>query len=554
MALTGCESGFQRIDSQVQKLLIETSDRLGPDALPPDDHSPEKHLSPQITTDPTARTPPTNNPSAAQLQVKVMGEAEDVLARLRAYNQVEGQARELDLDATLEYASSHSREYRFAEEEYVLAALRMLVEEHRWGPQFFDDVLATASANGDDGLFDSSLNLVNDFHVTQRLPYGGEVSARALARATEDLHQRVAGENVQDASIILSADIPLLRGAGLVAQEDRIQAERNLVYAARDFEQFRRDFLFDIAQDFLDLVLSQNNVANAERQVARLQLVEQRQRRLYEAGRTTRFEAALAEQSTVSGLDTLNSRRESFRLAVDRFKVRLGIPLEESVTIAPSSLELPIPDADIEQAVRLSALYRLDVQTQRDRVDDAIRGVANARNQLLPDLNLVGAAVMNTDPERTRAGVTFTPDDNRYSGGLSLSLPLDREIERLNVRQAQIQLERTRRGYDSLRDEVAVNVRAAVRDIDRARYTLQIQEKSVAIGEQRKASIEAAPDRATARDQNDAANELLRAQDRRDSARRDLQVAILRYLRETGQLRVSREGRVLPLSGMQVRP
>jgi hypothetical protein len=118
------------------------------------------------------------------------------------------------------------------------------------------------------------------------------------------------------------------------------------------------------------------------------------------------------------------------------------------------------------------------------------------------------------------------------------------------LRQAQISLERAIRSYDELRDVIAVAVRSAVRDIDLARYTLQIQERNIEIGEQRKASIEAAPDRATARDAADAADELLEAQDRRDSAKRDLQVAILRYLLETGQLRVTPDGLIRPLDGM----
>ena len=93
-----------------------------------------------------------------------------------------------------------------------------------------------------------------------RVLLAGGLGPQNLARATEDLHHRVAGENVQDAAIILEADIPLLRGAGLAAREDLIQSERDLIYAARDFEEFRRQFLFDIAREFLDLVLLQRGV------------------------------------------------------------------------------------------------------------------------------------------------------------------------------------------------------------------------------------------------------------------------------------------------------
>ena len=51
------------------------------------------------------------------------------------------------------------REFRFQEETYLLAAMRLLIERHLWGPRFFNDVLATVDADGDDGLFDTSLDL-----------------------------------------------------------------------------------------------------------------------------------------------------------------------------------------------------------------------------------------------------------------------------------------------------------------------------------------------------------------------------------------------------------
>ena len=553
VATTGCESGFKKIDHRVDALIAQSSQSMGPDAYPPPTSSivsepPAVH----DVSNPAEEHPPTLNPSAAELPFAAVQDADDVLARLNAYNQVKGEPLPLDFNKAVAYATAGSREYQFAEEQYVLAGLRLLIERHRWGPRFFDDVSAIASGTSDGGLYDTSLRLINELRVTQKLPYGGEISARALAQATEDLHHRVAGEDVQDAAVILTADIPLLRGAGLAAREDLIQSERNLIYAARDFEQFRRDFLFDISQDFLSLVVQQQAVANAERQVTRLREVEDRERTLYESGRSTRFQAALAEQSTVSALDTLNTRREALRLAIDRFKVRLSIPIDRSVVIMPSGIDLAIPAADMERAVRLAMAYRLDLQTQRDQVADAKRHVDVARNQLEPDLNFNGAFTVPTDPSRRRAGLKFSSEDSFFVAGVTLGLPLDRDIERISVRQAQIELARQQRDTDQLRDNIAVNVRAAVRDIDRARYTLEIQERSIAIGQQRIESIEAAPDRASARDASDAANELARAQDRRDSARRDLQVAILRYLQETGQLRITPEGFVSPLRGMSV--
>jgi hypothetical protein len=127
---------------------------------------------------------------------------------------------------------------------------------------------------------------------------------------------------------------------------------------------------------------------------------------------------------------------------------------------------------------------------------------------------------------------------------VTLGLPVDREIERLTVRETEIELARSQRGYEELRDDVVVSVRSSVRDIDRARYSLQIQEKNIDVAQQRLASLEAAPERAEVRDRNEAVEELYQAKNQRDTAKRDLQLAILNYLLETGQLRVTSEGKV----------
>jgi regulator of protease activity HflC (stomatin/prohibitin superfamily) len=79
-----------------------------------------------------------------------------------------------------------------------------------------------------------------------------------------------------------------------------------------------------------------------------------------------------------------------------------------------------------------------------------------------------------------------------------------------------------------------------------------VQEKNVQAAMNRQAAIDAAPDRATARDRTEALDQLRRAQDSLDNARKNLQLAILRYLNNTGQMRVSPDGKLIPLPGMDV--
>ncbi len=546
----GCESSLGGIDRRVDRLLAEQSAALGPDALAPSSATfpGPPGQGAYSGSDVAAERLPTVNPAADELPYSTADEEPDqVLKRLEGYAEETADAMAMDLTAALGYAMRHSREYRFAEEEYVLDALRLLIERHLWGPRFFNDLTASVEGVGDDGTFDTALRLVNELRVTQRLPYGGAASARFLTEAVEDLHQRVAGENVQTADIILAADVPLLRGAGLIAREDLIQAERNLIYAARDFERFRRQFLFNIAQDFLGLVVQLQAIGNAEERVDNFVEAERRAEALVDAGRVPPFDAALAAQDTRDALDTLNRQRETYRLSVDRFRVRIGMPDDEPFVIIPSSPGLPLPAFDMVAAVRAALTYRLDLQNRRDRLDDTQRTVDNAFNALLPDLNLSGSLTLPTDDD-----LDFEPGDTSFLASVTFGLPLDREIERLNVRQAQIDRERSIRDYEEFRDSVAVDARSAVRDIDRAKFSVRLQEENIAIANHRRASIDAAPDRADARERSETVDALNRARNRYDNAQRDLQVGILRYLLDTGQLRVDSQGLIKPLAGMEI--
>ena len=548
---TGCQSPFEIIDTRTTALLTDTNDDLGANTVTPrlewvTGSQPDKFRSDALHD----YTPSTVNPAADQLRFTADGDTESVMRRLEVFAEVPADAIDMNLVDVLVYAVANSREYRFAEEDYLLEALRLISERHLWGPRLFNNTALDIITIGNDGLYDSSVRLVNDLRVTQRLPYGGEISASLLASTTRDLHDHVAG-NTQSLDVLFALDIPLLRGAGWVAREPLLQAERNVVYAARFFERFRREFVVNITTDFLQLVVQQQAIRNAQENVTMLEGFEVRELALAAAGRAPPFEAAQAAQATLTQRNTLNDQQEGYRLTLDRFKVRIGMPEEQPVNIVASSPRLPVPQVDLTDAVRAAMAYRLDLQNSRDAIDDSRRDVNNARNDLLADLDLAASAVP-TGIFDDSTGLNFDLQDTTYRASIVFGLPIDRTIERSNLRQSQVDLERSVRAYERFRDTVAVEVRAAARNIDRALFSKSLQEENVRVSRLRLAQIDAAPDRANARDRTEGAQQLLRAQDTYLRARRDLQIAILAYLLDSGQFRLNPDGTIQLLNGMEL--
>ena len=552
IGLFGCGEQIRQVDLRTDDLVKERNAVLasGVRTAPTlSTHSyPEGQPFPKDT--PELNEPSTVDPSADELaftgRTQAESEADAIIARIRRLADTPADAEPLTLDYAIAFAQENATEYTGAEETYLLSALSLIVQEHLFEPRFFNET--TIDAGEGIGRYDAALRVANDFGVRQRLPYGGEVTARFLAGLTRNIDDASTEGGVQNASFIVEGRLPLLRGGGIVARESLIQAQRNLVYASRSFEIFRRDFYVAIVTDYLGLVLQLQAIANAERGLALNRQIEELETALVETGRSQPFQADEARKDTLDAVDDLASRQEAYQLSLDRFKVRIGMDPEQPMLIIPTEIQIPIPEVDRDQAIHYAMEYRLDLQTNRDQLEDARRQIDLAENGLLPDLDL--KANFRVGGNDVIGGVDF--GDTRASGGVFLSLPLDRVDESVTLRQAQVRFAQDERLYGRSLDDAAVSVRQSIRDIDRAQFSILLQERSVEIAENRIASIDAAPDRATARDRTTAVAGLRTAEDRRDTSKRDLQVAVLKYLNSAGILRLTPEGRIQPLPNMPV--
>ncbi len=537
----GCHTNLADIDAQTDELVRQRSMLLGGQGVVPT----RAWREPADLDRPDARRerPDTTDPEASALRLRVADENRDVAARLSAMVKPVESGIELDLTGALRQAQQTGREVLNAEEEYILAAIRLLLEKHLWSPRFFASISPLiVDRYGRFQQNTTALEVVNQLGVSQRLPYGGQVEAAYVYSITEQLREVATERYVDSSSLVLSATVPLLRGAGDIAREDLIQRERDLVYAARIFEDFRRSYLVSIARDYFDLLQQQREIANQENALKQLKALETRTSALVEAGRLAEFQKNIASNDVLVATSRLASQAERYVLALDRFKVRLGLAVNAPVVIKDEPLELPEPDITPEAAGELALQYRLDLQTLRDRVEDQRRAVRNAKNLLLPDLNIVGSATLNGDALSRRAQPIFNPDRSTVSAGLTLNLPLDREIERLQLRASTIVFEQQQRLLEQTRDNVIVDARSRVRAVERTRFALQLADRAVFINRRRMEEQELKADTVAAQEVVDTANALRDAENSRDGAATDLKNAILDYLLSTGQLRVSRAG------------
>lgn len=553
IALAACSLGDPTagLDADAEAMIRERQRlTLGPDSV--NDPGVQPDLDAQEMAGPrNQHLPGTLNPPADRLPATSAQPADAADAATAGVPlEVPGgeDAIALDLEHLLGYAIANAPEYRGEKESLFLSALSLIIERHLWGPRFFNTVSAAVEGTPEGGDHDQVASILNDFSVTRRLPYGGSVSVSALVDYVDFLRRAsttTTDDETQSATLQLGIDLPLLRGAGIAAREDLIQAERNLVYAVRDFERFRRAFLVDLSRTYFDLLRQQGRIVNLERQLEGLERLAERFNELAEKGFEPAFEAERAQQQVLFGRSNLLNARESYVSSLDALKLRIGLPVERPLVIESARLAVPEPVLDPRQAVLAALDLRLDLQTSADRVDDARRSVRVARNDTLPDLDLDASVSLNTDRSARRGGADFQLEDSSYDAGLRFDVPLDRRIEKTRVRVALINLERDARDFRVFQDRVALQVRRSIRAIEQARFNLALQQRNVQIAERRLIGVQLRERTLGPRDTIEAQEDLAQARNQRDTALAEVQTSILNFLLDTGQMRVAADGQWL---------
>ncbi|WP_395717481.1 TolC family protein [Prosthecobacter sp.] len=461
---------------------------------------------------------------------------------------IEENARVLSLADALNFAVHRNRNYLLQKELVYLAALDLTLTRQQFTPIF---------AGGGSGMLDSTKvqSGVNNLVRTSTLTTSGDLGFSALTRTgarlatnltTDFIRFFTGGRDSGNSQLGFTLTQPLLRGAGyLAASEVLTQGERNVLYAIRNFTQYRKTFAVDVATQYFRTIQTRESARNAHIAYMAFNKVVERETAMAEANLRSKSSLGRLLQSQITFQRSWITAMRNYEQALDDLKIQLGLPVTERIVLDykdMSDLEIIDQKGTLDEAIDTALTARMDLWNTRDRMEDANRRVLIAKQDILPSVNsLVNYNILD-NPDRN--DFTLTPRNRSTTLGLNFDLNLNQKPERNSLRSATIAEQRARRELELAEEGVRRDVRAGWRDLEVARKQYELAKRGLEISTARLEVEEAfnAEGQGTAIDLVDAQRDMNSTRDLIVSTRISHALARLQLWRDMGVLFIEKDG------------
>jgi outer membrane protein TolC len=452
-------------------------------------------------------------------------------------------SEQITLESALKLGTRLNRGYLSQRESLFQSALSLgVVRRDFLRPVFSGSVTYNVSGSSDQDELSRVTGL--SLNGSQYLFTGGRLSVSAGSDQVDD---GVVPEKDYSGNFSASISQPLLRGAGKDIPYDALtDAERNLLYTARNFESFRQSFAIQITQEFYNLLSQKIQLSNAEENVRGQQFAYDQAKALFRIGTGSSLDVFRAEQALLVAKNSQSNAIEQFQNALDTFKLDLGISIDSEIELVGEFPDLSEFSISLDAALTAAMNNRLDLLTARDQLVDVEGDLEIARNGLLPDLNLNLSYGTSSAIADSFSGLDWG-DSESYSAGLNLEIPLDRLGRRNAFRNAEIALDREIRALELKEQQVRLEVQSALRQLEQLKFQLEIGSRTIESLSLtvEKAEIDQTRGTVTNRDVVEAQTALTDAKNAQLDRIVAHEIQILEIYRLLGLLFVSEEGMII---------
>ncbi len=329
--------------------------------------------------------------------------------------------------------------------------------------------------------------------ISRQLRSGGSVAVLYQADRV-DTNSAIIGINPSWRSgVAVEASQPLLRGAGRIALTEVRRAQVGIRAARANFETQFESLLIGIVSGYWELVYSDDNLdaRRKSEEVAKELLADE------EARLETDIGTSLAVSEASAGLQRRKSERlqaENLRgstedvlrqlimpFSVDRSPVRIQ-PTDSSERANDGALNLSDEDRFVHMALR----GRPELQGRRADITTRGLDMVEAHDAIKPQLNAVGRLASDGLDGDFGASMEDVLTGRAFSAsiGVQFSVYLGQRAARANWRAAGWARRQALLRYRETENEIIVEVRSALRDLDTAGAQLTAGRAEVAAAQE----------------------------------------------------------------------
>jgi outer membrane protein TolC len=383
----------------------------------------------------------------------------------------------MPLQEIIQRAVANNLDVKVAGYTPAIDETRVTEAEARFDPTLFAN-LSYERRDREQGIFSTgNARIITAAGGVRQLLYsGGQVEARYQVGWTEpkgasNPFSSTPGQFWEN-ELILEVTQPLLRDFGNEINRARITINRNNQrISLLDFRKQMEDTATEIERNYWQLVSGERDVRINERlldeTVKTAEILFKRQ-----GQDVTRVQLSQANSEIENRRALLIRSKSRVRDSSDTLKRLMNdpdLPVAGGVLLLPASpaVEEPIR-FDLKDQIDTALENRLELGQQQLRVDSAGTALQVARNNELPQLNLVGSlGIHGLDGDlHETINDQFNTVNLNYTIGFQFEIPIGNRAARAITQRALLQRQQAVDQYKNLIDQISLDVKTALREVN----------------------------------------------------------------------------------------
>lgn len=374
------------------------------------------------------------------------------------------------LKQAIDRAFEYNRNFQNSRDGVRQSRLGLRLAESTFEPKLMPSLTAETGAS-------SSAKSYN-LQLTEKIITGADIGLSANTSESDSSAPYAS-------SLTASVTQPLLKGAWpLAVTSGLVDAQRGVTAQERALERARQQLIFEVSSSYYRLANYSRQMEIHQRFLDRSErfLEGTRDRYKTDPGQNAEMDMLRAEILVSNQKQSMTFPREAMGNEEDAIKTLLAVKADESVELADGVVYQPV---EINQSVSIDTALesRPDYMEAKSRIQDMERYLKIRGRDKLPNVNVYGR--YKRYESDGSFGQSWGIDGKEWAVGLTASYTFPATAEDVSYEQTSISLMTQRRSLEDMKDNIAKEVKSAVRSIEESKKRAEALKGEVEQGEKR---------------------------------------------------------------------